>query len=312
MRRTRRFGLETLNRREMLAVVAVGIGFSLVCNASRAGGPIHVGYAAGSYSAGYATGSLHAARAPVPVQRPDVPRPVRPVYSPVPVPPASSSHSVPPRHRHDNTRYYGYSRVPRVVFVPDETWTNEDGFPGNTTTPDGSAPGYPAPFQTSANQETAPRVAKHEPENASGTRGETQPTEEAGTASPQPSPRAETHAVAKKNRPRVTQNATGLSPEQFDRQTGKITWPNPLQGNATGDARHGLEELAAASRPIAYDAVQDRNREIRNLVEDIRQELKDQIREIRPAEYLAARKFLDGLAAELQSEGTRIDLAASH
>ena len=310
MRRTRTFGLETLDRREMLAVLAVGIGFSLVCDVSRAGGPIHVGYAAGSYAAGYATGSLHAARAPVPVQRPDVPWPVRPVYSPVQVPPSSSLNSVPPRHCHGNTRYYGYSRVPDVLFVPDEIGPNVDWSPGNTTTPDGSAPGYPAPFQTSANQESAPRVAKHEPAEASGTRDEAQPTEETGAASPQPSPRVETNAVAKKNRPRVTQNATGLSPEEFDRQTGKITWPKPLQGDATDDARRGLEELAATGRPISFDAVQDRNCEIRNLVEAIRQELKEQIREMRPPEYLSARKFLDGLAAELRSESVRIDLAA--
>jgi hypothetical protein len=92
-----------------------------------------------------------------------------------------------------------------------------------------------------------------------------------------------------------------LSPEQFDRQRGKIFWPEALRDEALAAARRQLEQLSVPGQPTSPDGVQDRSREIGELTEEIKEQLKTQIHDIPPAEYIAARKFLDGLAGELRS-----------
>ncbi len=86
-----------------------------------------------------------------------------------------------------------------------------------------------------------------------------------------------------------------LPPNQIDRQTGKICWPRTLQGRAFDAARRGLEGLAAAGHQASRDPVKNGSREIRERIEEIKDQLREQINEMPPMEYIAAQKFLDGL-----------------
>ena len=107
---------------------------------------------------------------------------------------------------------------------------------------------------------------------------------------------------AKENRPVAKTALSGLSPEQFHRQTGEILWPQALRVEAFEVARHELEQLAADHAASRNNVVKSGNREVRSLIEQTKSELREQIHDIPAAEYIAARKFLDGLAKELRSE----------
>ena len=100
-----------------------------------------------------------------------------------------------------------------------------------------------------------------------------------------------------------------LPPDQIDRQTGKIRWPEALQAKTFDAARAELDELAAASRPASRDLAKCGSREIGKRIEEIKNQLREQIREMPPMEYVAAHKFLDSLADELLSKGTELELA---
>ena len=90
-----------------------------------------------------------------------------------------------------------------------------------------------------------------------------------------------------------------LSPEQFDRRTGTIVWPVALQTAAFEELREKVAELAAPGYPTSTEAFEHRSREIRKLAGEMKEQLKEEIHDMPPAEYVAARTFLDGLANEL-------------
>ncbi len=89
-----------------------------------------------------------------------------------------------------------------------------------------------------------------------------------------------------------------LNPSQLDPQTGKITWPATLLGKEYDKQRSALEELfvirahTSASGDMAQKA-HTAAREMQNV-------LKANIRDILPAQYIAARTFLDSLGREAQ------------
>jgi hypothetical protein len=93
-----------------------------------------------------------------------------------------------------------------------------------------------------------------------------------------------------------------LSDDQFDPQTGKISWPKTLQGQAFAPARSEWEKLAVEARLASADAVRCRNDKIRDLTEDIRRLLKEQVKKIPSREYIPAKKFIIALADELRSQ----------
>ncbi len=88
-----------------------------------------------------------------------------------------------------------------------------------------------------------------------------------------------------------------LSPSELDELTGEPNWPILLRSRAFEDRRSQLEELfdrrAVQRRLDAEDYLR-----VRELTAQLKNALKDQIRELPPEEYVMAQRFLDGLAYE--------------
>ena len=90
-----------------------------------------------------------------------------------------------------------------------------------------------------------------------------------------------------------------LSPEQFDRRTGTIAWPMALRSEAYEALRGQVDELVAPGAPTSPEAIEARARDLRKLAGEMKEQLKEEIREIAPRDYVAARMFLEALANEL-------------
>lgn len=88
-----------------------------------------------------------------------------------------------------------------------------------------------------------------------------------------------------------------LSPGEFDTVTGRIAWPEVLQADAFADDRERLESLFADW--IHYGSLSLRHRqEIRDATDAMLDALQERIHKLPPADYMAARRFLEGLAYE--------------
>jgi hypothetical protein len=87
-----------------------------------------------------------------------------------------------------------------------------------------------------------------------------------------------------------------LSPSQLDPATGKLSWPEVLTDDQYVTGRTKLDELfllwahTSTTTGLARD--------IRETTDEMKSQLKNNIRQLRPDEYIAARKFLDALAYE--------------
>jgi hypothetical protein len=94
-----------------------------------------------------------------------------------------------------------------------------------------------------------------------------------------------------------------LTSAQLD-SDGRIQWPGLLLAGGYRELRHSLEELF---RRRAGTVPPEQQAELRgailNLTSRLNAELKQQIAGYRPAEYIAARKFIDGLRNEARFEG---------
>lgn len=89
-----------------------------------------------------------------------------------------------------------------------------------------------------------------------------------------------------------------LTTAELDPVTRTIHWPGVLQGERFAQQRAALEELFAGRQPSDHGAASTFYREVRKNVELLGSLLREQIRELSPAEYVAARKFLEGLQNE--------------
>ena len=87
-----------------------------------------------------------------------------------------------------------------------------------------------------------------------------------------------------------------LGPSQLDPATGRLDWPDALMDDQYMKSRTKLEELFLLRAHTSTTT--DLTREIHAAADDMRFQLKRNIRKLRPNEYIAARKFLDGLAYE--------------
>ena len=96
----------------------------------------------------------------------------------------------------------------------------------------------------------------------------------------------------------------------FDRETGEIAWPTVLQAEPFDAGRRQLEDLAAAPLPAGSDAAADRASEIHEQVEIMKAQLKEQIKEMSPSDYVAAKKFLDTLPGKLHQRAATAGLVA--
>lgn len=85
-----------------------------------------------------------------------------------------------------------------------------------------------------------------------------------------------------------------LSSDTLDPISGKITWPEALQGTEYAASRTKLEQIFELRATTSGGA--GSSAEVRSATREMTATLKDNIEKLPPNEYIAARKFLDSLA----------------
>ena len=89
-----------------------------------------------------------------------------------------------------------------------------------------------------------------------------------------------------------------LSPYQIEPVSGRIHWPAALQGPEFAEARKALQQIFA-SRDVHTSGVGNTtDSQVAEITAAMRDALKANIDAMTSSEYLAARKFVDGLAYE--------------
>lgn len=113
--------------------------------------------------------------------------------------------------------------------------------------------------------------------------------------------RAERYAAkrALRDRYRESQSAATpdrLSPSELSPSTGKIFWPLALQADDFAETREQMEELflTRAHTGTTNNLVE----RVQMLARDMKDILNEKIRELSAPQYLAARRFIDGLSYE--------------
>ncbi|ASV73042.1 hypothetical protein THTE_0440 [Thermogutta terrifontis] len=89
-----------------------------------------------------------------------------------------------------------------------------------------------------------------------------------------------------------------LTAAELDPVTHTIHWPAVLQGERYAQYRAAIEELFAARQPSDHGAASPFYSQVRKNVEILSSMLREEITRVSPAEYLAGKKFLDGLRNE--------------
>lgn len=92
----------------------------------------------------------------------------------------------------------------------------------------------------------------------------------------------------------TSQNNTVLSPSQLNPATGKITWPESLQGPTFETSRNKMQELFSLKNSTGMTS--NLSRQIDEQAQVMKGELRGQIRNMLPNDYLSARGFIEGLA----------------
>lgn len=91
-----------------------------------------------------------------------------------------------------------------------------------------------------------------------------------------------------------SQNNEVLSPSQLNPATGKITWPESLQGSTYQASRDKMQELFSLKNSTGLTP--SLSRQIDEQAHVMKNELRGQIRNMLPNDYLSARGFIEGLA----------------
>jgi hypothetical protein len=94
-----------------------------------------------------------------------------------------------------------------------------------------------------------------------------------------------------------------LTPSQMDPVSGRLDWPGPLQQPGFEAERNTLDELFAKRANYGGLTYADQSK-IRETIDNMFDELKAQVRDIPPQDYVAARSFLRSLTYT----GSRTDL----
>jgi hypothetical protein len=95
-----------------------------------------------------------------------------------------------------------------------------------------------------------------------------------------------------------TQRVAALNPSQLDPSSGQIDWPTPLEATEFYAGRRKLDELFLIR---SKGSIPGLDQEINVTTQAMRDQLKEHIHTMTTHEYLAARKFLDGLNYEIQA-----------
>ena len=98
---------------------------------------------------------------------------------------------------------------------------------------------------------------------------------------------------------------------QLDPVRGKIIWPEVFKRDDFLEARTLMSSLFE-NRNVTNSGLGSQNcREIRSVAQQMREQLRSVVREMPPAEYMAARKFIDGLAFEAKFRHQSAEVASS-
>ncbi|TWU13926.1 hypothetical protein CA54_27680 [Symmachiella macrocystis] len=93
----------------------------------------------------------------------------------------------------------------------------------------------------------------------------------------------------------------GLGPDDFDSVTGKILWPEVLQSPDFEEDRAKLDDLFEHLTLTGGAMGAKTSDEIKSTTVSMRETLKQHVSSMPSADYIAARKFIDGLAYEGRS-----------
>lgn len=91
-----------------------------------------------------------------------------------------------------------------------------------------------------------------------------------------------------------------LSSSQFDPSTGKITWPLALTAPTFSDTRNSVDKQFELRQHTGTNAAIVST--VEKAVNDMRNTLRNKIREIPSQDYMEARRFLDSVVVEVRSE----------
>ncbi|QDT42022.1 hypothetical protein Pan241w_21030 [Gimesia alba] len=91
-----------------------------------------------------------------------------------------------------------------------------------------------------------------------------------------------------------TQSDVKLSASQLNPATGKISWPESLMGSEYEASREKMQKLF--SLRDSTGATSDISQQIYAEAQKMKNQLRGQIRDMLPNDYLAARRFIEGLA----------------
>jgi len=99
---------------------------------------------------------------------------------------------------------------------------------------------------------------------------------------------------------RFSKESAPERPDQNQISRGTIHWPDTLQREEFLIQRLQLDALFAKRVETNSGRGSEVCREVQSLTKQMRNDLKDMVQRMTPAEYLAARKFIDALAYEAQ------------
>ncbi|WP_166827103.1 hypothetical protein [Thalassoroseus pseudoceratinae] len=89
-----------------------------------------------------------------------------------------------------------------------------------------------------------------------------------------------------------------LSPSQLDPSQGSIKWPEPLMDPAYAMLRAEIEDAFKARALTSAANTSD----ILDLTDQMLERLQTHVKDLRPSAYIAARKFIEGLANEVRGD----------
>lgn len=95
-----------------------------------------------------------------------------------------------------------------------------------------------------------------------------------------------------------TREEDRLDRDEFNRRTGQIVWPDVLLDPQFDDYRAAFEEIFGQAPGKPSGAGSDLHRDVTELTKLMKEQLRLQISFMQADDYLAAKKFIDGLLVE--------------
>ncbi len=91
-----------------------------------------------------------------------------------------------------------------------------------------------------------------------------------------------------------------LGPYQYDRASGRLTWPTALMGGEFAADRAAVEMAFSTRTPGDFGAGTDFYAHVKQIADDMQARLQPQVASLSPMEFIAAKKFLSSLSYEAQ------------